>query len=449
MFTHLHPKHWRPELITLVALALITRFWSVLQPAEVVFDEVYFKAFAGHYLDGHYFFDIHPPLGKLLLAGWASLIHLSSSELLNGVATSLRYLPALAGTLLIPLFWGILRRLGVSRPLAFLGAAALLLDNALTVESRLILMDPLLLLFGLGALWAYLGARTTQGNARWLWLTLSATLAGAAASTKWTGLTALALVGLLWLADQSDWRRHWGRRLGELALLIALPSIVYLGSFATHFALLTRSGEGDAFMSARFQQTLPGNTQYNPHTHLSFWAKFGELNSQMYRSNQTLTATHPYGSRWYTWPLELRPIYYWAGPTDSQNRQGHIYLLGNPFVWWGTIAAILTGLILAYRRRTHLRPATKAALGLTGAAYLMNFMPFMGVPRVMFLYHYFFSFVFSVAFAVLLWNDIGLSRRALLIALGALAAGFLFFAPLTYGWPLTPAQLQLLSLIHI
>ncbi|QQR53065.1 phospholipid carrier-dependent glycosyltransferase [bacterium] len=49
-----------PEFTALIVGAVITRFWGLFRPGETVFDEVYFKAFAAHYLDGHYFFDIHP-----------------------------------------------------------------------------------------------------------------------------------------------------------------------------------------------------------------------------------------------------------------------------------------------------------------------------------------------------------------------------------------------------
>jgi dolichyl-phosphate-mannose-protein mannosyltransferase len=112
----MNPKRWRPELIGLIVAAFATRLWTLFTPNAVVFDEVYFKAFAAHYYDGHYYFDIHPPLGKLLLAGFAHLLGLTPDAMLNGTAVGLRLLPAIAGMLLIPLMWGILRRLGASRP---------------------------------------------------------------------------------------------------------------------------------------------------------------------------------------------------------------------------------------------------------------------------------------------------------------------------------------------
>ena len=32
----------------------------------------------------------------------------------------------------------------------------------------------------------------------------------------------------------------------------------------------------------------------------------------MYFYNSTLKATHPYSSKWYQWPLNKRPIWYWS-----------------------------------------------------------------------------------------------------------------------------------------
>lgn len=449
----MNPKRWHPELIGLIVAAFATRIWALFNPVAVVFDEVYFKAFAGHYLDGRYFFDIHPPLGKLLLAGFAAVTGQSANALLDTAAVSLRLLPVAAGIMLVPLVWGILRRLGASRPFAFLGGLLILADNAILVESRFILMDSMLLLAGLGALYLYLVARASSNHHRWLWLSLAALSAGAALSIKWTGLSALAIIGLAWIGDQIGRRASWLRRLGELALLGLLPALIYLGSFWIHFQLLPKSGDGDAFMTPAFQATLRGGAYYDPQARLSFWDKFVQLNTEMYQANQTLTATHPYSSRWYSWPLEIRPVYYWQGPTLPDSRQGNIYLLGNPIIWWGVWLAILLGLSYAWLVRRRLRTLTIAGLSLAALAYAINLIPFMAVPRVMFLYHYFFSFVFSLIFAILLWNDLTTDAKSHQLAtpghrrlygavVAAIVLGFLYFAPLSYGTPLSPQGLQ-------
>ena len=458
----MNPRRWYPELIGLIVAAIITRFTTLFSPDAVVFDEVYFKAFAAHYFDGHYYFDIHPPLGKLLLAGFAHLIGLQPNVMLNGTAVGMRMLPALAGVLLVPVMWGILRRLGASRPFAFLGAFLILLDNAILVESRFILMDSMLLLFGLSAVYFYLVARKSKTGLAWLWLFLAALFAGAAVSTKWTGLNALAIIGLVWLWDQRGRTVPIPRRLGELAILILVPLALYISVFWLHFNLLPKSGDGDAFMTTQFQATLVGNPNYNPAAHMSFFEKFVELNEEMYRASATLTATHPYGSRWYTWPLEVRSVYYWEGAVLANGQQGNIYLLGNPAIWWGVWVAIVFGLSYVWIVGHKLRPATITALALSATAYLINYVPFIGVTRVMFLYHYFFAFFFSIIFAVMLWNDLAsdksdkvdrqFTRRSHVLIFGGIlvlvAICFIYFAPLTYGTPLSPSGLQARMWLH-
>jgi len=290
-----------PGIILLTVAAILTRCWGLFTPAAVVFDEVYFKVYAGDYLTRSYYFDPHPPLGKLLLGGWAWLAHLNPAALTGSdPAVVLRVLPAIAGALIIPVFYAFLRTLGASRRVATLGAALLLLDNALLVESRFILIDSMLILFGLAAVTCFLAARHRTGRARMALIASSAVLAGLSASTKWTGLTALGLSGFVWLTDQIRRPRHiaWKARMFEALMLVLAPALVYLAVFWIHFSLLTHTGQGDAFMSPRFQSTLIGTATYEPSVHMSFWNKFIDLNKAMQASEQTLkTATHPYGSK--------------------------------------------------------------------------------------------------------------------------------------------------------
>ena len=93
-------------------------------------------------------------------------------------------------------------------------------DNALLVESRFILTDSMLMLFGLGAVHFYLIARSIEGRRRWVWWSPAVLSGGAAASIKWTGLTALALVAATWVWDRRHhFKKEWRRLLGEAAIL--------------------------------------------------------------------------------------------------------------------------------------------------------------------------------------------------------------------------------------
>lgn len=65
--------HWnslnRSLFIFFTFVALALRLFRISEPRQVVFDEVHFGGFASNYLKGTYFFDVHPPLGKMIIAG--------------------------------------------------------------------------------------------------------------------------------------------------------------------------------------------------------------------------------------------------------------------------------------------------------------------------------------------------------------------------------------------
>lgn len=443
------------ELFVLAFAAAVTRFTAITHPHAIVFDEVYFREFALRYLSGSYFFDIHPPLGKLLLAGWAKLFGISAAVRSTDPLVALRVLPALAGTALVVVFYLFLRELTASRRVATFGAALLLLDNAILVESRLILTDSMLLLFGIGALTLYLAAQRRTGRAHWIMLTASAVLAGMAASTKWTGLTILAVIGVVWFVRAVRRRVSWRLALPQAAILLVVPALVYVGTFAIHFRLLPRSGPGDAFMSERFQSTLVGNPHYSPAAHMSFTDRFIELNEALRSYNLSLdNSTHPYSSSWISWPVLHRPIYYWTGNTATGAHE-YIYLLGNPIIWWGLLAGVAI-VALAWIRSPEVFERHRGPMALLGLAWLANYLPFVLIRRPMFLYHYLFSFLFCLA-AVSIgvgllagWMSDGEaawrfpSGRSAALYGGILVvalAGFIFFAPISYGLPLSDAGL--------
>src|SRR5687768_840516 len=75
--THDDRPRWRQvagrvpiELAIIALLAVVTRFAFLYDPRAIVFDEIYFREFALRYQEGTYYFDLHPPLGKLILGAW-------------------------------------------------------------------------------------------------------------------------------------------------------------------------------------------------------------------------------------------------------------------------------------------------------------------------------------------------------------------------------------------
>ncbi len=441
-----------PEVWLLGVAALFSRLIFIGNPPSIIFDEVYFRSFATDYLSGHYFFDIHPPLMKLFFAGSAHLLGLSPEQLGGDdpAGTVLRILPALAGAALVPLVYVLLRQFSLGRRVATLGGLLVLLDNALLVESRLIVMDSVLLLVGIGAMSAYVALRGSAGLRRVAWVGVVAILIGILVSIKWSGLAIAGLIGLVWLYEGIKRHTGWQRLFAEAGLGFVIAATIYIGSFMVHFSLLDRSGEGDAFMSERFQSTLQGNPLYSESAGMAFWDKFVELNAQMYTAQDSLIGVeHPYASEWYTWPLQLRPVYYWQG-AEIEGLQAHIYLLGNPMVWWGSAVGALVALLLWLARPRSLgRHRTLVGFLLFG--YMANFLPFAFIDRPMFLYHYLFALIFAILLTCVLlallfdWQAQKYGRKTVYQTSWGIAAalmlGFIYFIPVSFGVPLTVSDL--------
>lgn len=421
-------------LLILCLVAIGTRFAGLGYPPTVVFDEVHWGRYFSCYFTGNYYFDVHPPLGKLIYAGWAYLWGFQPlfSVELNATypeswAYILRTLPASVGSLLAPVVYCLALNFGISKTSAFLAGFLIAIDGALIDISRFVLLDPFLLTLGFGALLAYQEWVKTQ---LWRWLLIAGFLCGLTLSIKWTGVTFLALIILLEVS--SLWSGHTlASRFTVVTrlfvCLLVVPGTLYLLQFWLHFSLLTHSGTGDAFMTPAFQSTLKASS-YVADSALkapSFWEKFLELNRVMYQANVNMKAGHPYSSPWFTWPLMIRPIFLWQGSGLDR-----IYLLGNPLIWWGSTVAVLTMIQSSIALRTRQIHSSVRWLIL---GWLMNFLPFMGIGRVMFLYHYLAALVFAILLMAQLIDHAPRFRSVAWI-LGFLATGlYVYFLPLIYG----------------
>ena len=399
----------------LLAIGLATHFVFFGHPNQTVFDEVHFGKFISGYYTQEYYFDIHPPLGKLMIAGFAKAFDFKpefgfaeiGKKFPDNKYMALRFLPSLAGALLPLVIFLLALQLKFKPQGAFIAGLLVALENALLVQTRYILMDGFLLLFGFLALLFYFKSRREILNTKYL--LLFSVFGGLAISVKWTGLTFLVLPLLVEVF--SLFKEKNFRTILRLPIcFFVIPFIIYFSIFTLHFSLLSKPGPGDAFMKPDFHQS-------------NMVTKFFQLNVEMYRANQRLTATHPYSSSWYSWSFMARPIFYWVSG-DSK-----IYLLGNPVIWWASTTAVLLSLMYISQHRI-----IKILLG----GYVLNLLPFVGIKRVMFLYHYLTALVFAILILVYLIERQKQAKK-MFIGLAIISAvAFIYFAPLSYGLPLSP-----------
>lgn len=140
----------------LFVLGLVTRFYKLSYPNNVVFDELHYGKFIGHYIRNIFFFDQHPPLGKQIIATVAQSIGFNGNFSASRIGSEynenipifwLRFVPALCGSILPSATYHLLKEAGLSIWSSFLCGLLIVFDNAMLTQSRFILMESMLLLF--------------------------------------------------------------------------------------------------------------------------------------------------------------------------------------------------------------------------------------------------------------------------------------------------------------
>ena len=237
-----------------------------------------FGKFGSHYLKREFYFDVHPPMGKMLvglsgyLAGYNGSFEFKSGERYPEVVnyTIMRLFNSAFGALCVPVAYYTARELNLRRPAVWLVTMMVLFENSYATISRFILLDSMLLFFTFTTTlcWArFHRLRDESFSPEWFsWLFLTGISIGCVCSVKWVGLFCTALVGAYTAEDL--WNKFGDLRMPPLELgqhlaarvfgLIFLPFMVYVFSFYIHFLVLANTGPGDAQMSSLFQANLRG-----------------------------------------------------------------------------------------------------------------------------------------------------------------------------------------------
>lgn len=323
-------------LVSITALALFTRFYKIHYPDEVVFDEVHFGKFASYYLQRTYFFDLHPPFAKMLIAFVGYLVGYDGSFKFDNIGDSYitnqapylayRSLSAILGSVTVPILYLTLREFDYSIVTALFGASLVLFDNAHVAETRLILLDATLIVSVALSIYCYAKFSNEQrfGKAYsqkwWTWLVLTGVSLSLVISTKYVGVFTFITIGFAVIIDLwnlldirtgltiRQFTRHFVVRL---YCLVVLPFFIYLFWFYVHFAVLNKSGPGDAFMSSEFQETLGDSPLARESKQVNYYDII------TIKHKQTSGLLHSHGYRY--------PLRYEDGRVSSQGQQVTAY----------------------------------------------------------------------------------------------------------------------------
>lgn len=285
--------------MVLTALSASVRLYKIEANPKVVWDEAHFGKFGSNYIKHSFYFDVHPPLGKLLvgllgyLAGYNGGFDFDSGQTYPDDVNyiMMRCFNCMFGILCTPLAYKTAIQSGFSIWGALFITLLVVFEMLSLTLSKFILLDSMLLFFTVLTYYCLVNYHRLRLEDKLLswegirWLFFTGFSIGCVCSVKWVGVFVTAIVGLYTVYDlllkfyqmsstssrsfkvgkkkytreltKTAYLTHW---IVRIVALIAVPLVIYMASFFVHFSILTKTGSGDGSISTLLQASLEGNT---------------------------------------------------------------------------------------------------------------------------------------------------------------------------------------------
>lgn len=475
----------RSQLLLCALVITIISFFTYVrgydQPNALFWDENYHIASAQRYLNGVYFLEPHPPLGKLLIALGELVLspnektdHFLDVEYGPGEAlpfdfsfAGYRLFPTLLAWLTAPLLLLTTVTITSSLALGLLVSALYTFDNAIIVHSRSAMLESTQLFFMALALVAFFTLAKRPLRKIYV-IVVSAILGVALGATMATKVTSVLLAILLPLVLAL---RNLSLKTRTMAMFVATLScvVVYFGVWRAHFLLGERRIEalaesGYFSLSEDVRAIVDSGQQTRLASFPRMWWENGVTYLSRYADGVPkldLSKGDENGSPMLFWPIGARAIQYrWeAAPKNSAR---YLFLVSNPFGWGIALGAVVLCVSLIIARGifpTSVKLKEPLAIGVLMTLYVGYFVGVGQITRVMYLYHYFVPLLCGFLLAGLALNEVDTvgpclmtqRRKRALVALGALGAcvTFLWYSPLTYYNPMTDAELRSRAILSV
>jgi len=347
------------------------------------FDEIYHARTAYEMLHGEYAYEwTHPPLGKVLMMAGIAIFGMNPF--------GWRFMGTLCGVLMLPILYVFLKNLFGRTAVAACTTVVFAFDFMHFVQTRIATIDSYTVFFVLLMFWLMYRWFTQPLDAPHRktapWLFAAGAAFGVGAACKWSVIYGGVGLALVWLLRMVMLFRYRGKRailpfvatvFQSIAFFVLVPVLVYYLSYQPYGAV-----EGCGIFSREYFDIVWENQLY------------------MFNYHSGLEATHPYESRWWQWILDIRPILYYLEYFDD-NTKSAFGAFGNPLFWWTGLGCMISLAVTTVRRRD--------AVGLLILiGWLANILPWLGIQRCAFVYHYFPCTIF-LALAVG-WQMEGMCR---------------------------------------
>lgn len=416
------------------------------------FDEIYHARTAYEHLHGLSPYETtHPPLGKLMMAAAIAVFGMTPF--------GWRFAGALVGVLMLPALYLLTRQLTRRRDLATFTMVLFSLDLMHFTQTRIATIDSFPVLFILLSVLcmarylmadAYAVPAGAAADSRPRALTrvylrslvpllLSGLFMGISIACKWIGLySAVGLAVLFLMAIYRQFRTGlvafdvdlppempapqrvrvlWARELTIRRILltcafcvvffIAVPALIY---YLSYIPYLSPSGPVSIARIVKAQQGM-----------------------YAYHSTPGLGMDHPFNSPWWQWPLILKPMWFNQDKFEPAGYASTIMCMGNPLIFY--IGALCMGLAMTLfvRKYWSLRDGLRqgdgdVTLAVLMVGFLAQYLPWVLVPRSMYIYHYFASVPFIILATALALDRLRNVRLRRWLMVGYLVLAAVFFA---------------------
>ena len=378
------------QLVPAASLAITPGYAVLIDEQDVVpyepsylnsmyFDEIYHGRTAYEHIHNIYPYEVsHPPLGKLIIALGITMFGMTPF--------GWRFMGVVFGIAMLLVLYTLIKTLFGKTKIAVLGTVLFAFDFMHFVQTRIATIDTYGVFFMLLMFLCMLKYLQLPDDAKFRksakWLFLSGLFFGIGIASKWTvfyggaGLLVLLLLGLLFRLIRQARKNELGlffRHLGGVVLVclfsfILLPACIYVLSYIPYGLASGMSVQEGMLWNPDFYAIILKNQQF------------------MFSYHSKLQATHSYGSTWWMWMLDIRPILYYlrSMPDGYKSAFG---AFGNPVVYWGGLMALVGIVVRMFRQRD-----ARCAFILVG--YLSMLLPWVFISRVAFAYHYFPCVVF-------------------------------------------------------
>jgi dolichyl-phosphate-mannose--protein O-mannosyl transferase len=348
------------------------------------FDEVYFPRAVHEIFSNDYIFEnTHPPLGKIIMYIPISIFGMSPF--------TYRFMGNVAGIIMILAMFWVGKEFFNDEKYGLFAAIIMALDGMHFAQTRIGTVDSFLALFCILAFLFFLKYLKIQDNAEYkkrnLMLAISGLFWGCAVSTKWNTAFVGVALGVLFFIDYFENKKMFvDKKLNYKPLLagafsfVLIPVVIYLASYlpvywnSNETASYSYINEfGDTESETVSPDTIDGFIKYQIAMY-QYHANLGPDHNEDYTE-------HPFSSKWYTWPVSIRPMWFYVDSYDDGTKST-IASMANPAIWW------LSCITFVYTFVYTIVKKDKNGFILLVMA-LITWLSYARITRDMYIYHYF------------------------------------------------------------